>query len=95
MLNCGEFYEWQKLDPDKAEHRAIWGLQGPKGSTFLILENGNAIAVGLWSGIYAGHEEAFLTLVTRELHSLDTCLPGMSGIDRKIMRSVFKSWVVE
>jgi hypothetical protein len=94
MLNCGKIYEWHKLNPDLADNRAVWGLMGPKGSTFIITEDGRGLAIGLWSGIYTGNEEAFLQQVERECHSLDGCAPGMTDIDRRIKRSTFKSWIL-
>lgn len=95
MKMCDTSYSWVKLNPDLAWYRAVWGLAGPGGSTFLITEDGRGLAIGLWSGIYRGNEEAFLQQVEKECFSLSTCAPGMSGIDRKIKRSVFKEWSVK
>ncbi len=80
--------KWEALDPNKAERRAIWGLRGPWGSTFLIHEDGQATAVGLFSSRYP----ACLAEFEREALSLATCGPGMTDMDRRIAPAVFASW---
>lgn len=79
---------WHALNPDIAERRAVWGLRGPHGSTFLIHESGALTAVGLWSGRWP--ESA--ANVAREIESLAANHPGMSGIDRRISPADFKRW---
>lgn len=79
---------WVKLNPALADYRAVYGLRGPKGSTFLITEDSRLVAVGLWSGLWPASAET----MQKEIESLRRCAPGMTDIDRRISPAKFKEW---
>lgn len=82
-------YDWQALDSSVADYGAQWGFRGPQGSTFIVNGFGNVVAIGLWSG---GPLETSRESIARELESLASCAPGMSGIDRRISPATWKAW---
>jgi hypothetical protein len=94
-------YRWQPLDPEKADYGASWGLRGPQGTTYLLIAgqpypdwSHRMIAIGQYSGLYDMESGRGTAELTRDIESILKAHPGNLGIDRKIKKADFDSWVL-
>ena len=81
-------YDWQPLDPAKADYGAVFGCRGPQGVVALERPDGVVVVVGLYSGGDRARAE-------REFDRIAVCHPGMVGADRRIKPKVFQSWLMK
>lgn len=98
-----ETYHWLALDPTVADLGATWGLRGPHGTTYLLVEDDRdndwshrLIAVGCYSGLYDLPTGKGADALADDIARNRKCaIPSLIGIDRKIKKADFISWVLK
>jgi hypothetical protein len=94
-------YHWLPLDPKKADYGASWGLRGPQGTTYLLITDlsypdwtHRLVAIGQYSGLYNIETGRGADEIARDIESILKARAGNLGIDRKIKKAEFDSWVL-
>lgn len=98
-----EKYFWNKLDNTQSEYGAEWGLRGPHGTTYLLIPcnlydgwTHRLVAVGQFSGLYNIDTQQGSLSIANDIEINRKCSrPSLLGIDRKISKAKFFSWIEE